>query len=62
MNPGVAFQSIMKYRPANRVPLLVIDPYESLTVDRWHREGVPEGVWPATFLTMDASPGVGVKA
>ena len=55
MNARVAFQSIMNYRPADRLPLLVIDPYESLTVDRWHREGVPQGMWPATFLRMDSS-------
>jgi len=61
MNSRECFLAIMSYRPADRLPLLVIDPYESLTVDRWHREGVPEGVWPATFLHMDPSPAVGMS-
>ena len=61
MTSRQAFQENMQFRRADCMPLLVIDPYESLTVDRWHREGVPEGVWPATFLNMDASPGVGVS-
>jgi len=55
MTARQAFQNIMQFRRADRMPLLAIDPYESLTVDRWHREGVPEGVWPTTFLRMDPS-------
>ena len=55
------FLALMDYRRAERLPLMVIDPYESLTVDRWHQEGVPPGIWPATFLRLDPSPGISVN-
>lgn len=61
MNARESFQAIVSYRPADRIPLMVIDPYESLTVDRWHGEGVPDGVWPATLLNMDTSPSVHIN-
>jgi uroporphyrinogen decarboxylase len=60
MTSREAFQRIMKYEPADRFPLMVIDPYESVTVDRWHKEGVPQGVSPARFLQMDVPPDFGI--
>ncbi len=54
MTSRQAFQAIMACRPAARMPLLVIDPYESMTVDLWRAAGhVPAGVSPSDVLRMD---------
>jgi len=56
VNARECFRRIMSYRPAERLPLMVIDPYESLTADRWRNEGLPEGESVEGFLKLDRPP------
>ncbi len=50
------FKRIMNYQPVSRIPLMVIDPFESLTVDKWRNQGLPTGVAPCDYLNMDIPP------
>ena len=61
MNARERFHRIMSYQPVDRLPVMVIDPYESATVDRWRTEGLPENVSPTDFLNMDTPPDFSVN-
>jgi len=56
MNARGCFQRIMSYRSAERLPLLITDPYESLTLDLWRGQGLPAGVGCEEFLGLDTFP------
>ena len=42
----------MSYEPVDRLPVLSVEPYEQLAVERWHGEGLPVGKTPEEFLAM----------
>jgi len=46
------FRRVMSYQPVDRVPVMVLEPYEPTALERWRREGLPDGVEPADFLGM----------
>lgn len=43
----------MRGEPVDRIPVLALEPYEQPGLDRWRREGLPEGQSPEEFLGMD---------
>ena len=42
----------MRHMPADRLPVLAVEPFEQSAIARWHGEGLPEGVHPVDFLGM----------
>jgi uroporphyrinogen decarboxylase len=42
----------MAYEPVDRLPVLALEPYEPTAIERWRKEGLPEGVRPEDFLGM----------
>jgi hypothetical protein len=56
MNARVSFQNAMAYATASHLPLMRIDPYESLTVARWRQQGLPQDVDPDVYLGLAIPP------
>ena len=52
------FKRMFEHRDADRVP--VIDGPWGSTVERWHREGLPDGVSWSSYFDMDKVAGIGV--
>ena len=52
MNARERFRRIMNYEPVDRLPVLAIEPFEQMAIQRWHGEGLPEGVHPVDHLGM----------
>ena len=42
----------MNYGAAGQLPVLALEPFERTAIERWHREGLPEGTQPEGFLGM----------
>ena len=40
MNKRECFNRIMNYQPVDRIPVLAVEPYEKLVVERWLNEGL----------------------
>jgi len=52
MNARERFRRIMAYEPVDRLPVLALEPYEQMAIERWRKEGLPEEADPAEFLGM----------
>jgi len=46
------FQRVMRYEPVDRLPALVVEPYEVEALTRWRTEGLPEGTDVCDFLGL----------
>ena len=53
------FVRIMNYQPVDRLPVMAVEPYEQLAIERWHGEGLPAGHTPEGFLGMSQLVHVG---
>jgi uroporphyrinogen decarboxylase len=54
MNAREQFQRLMNYQPVDRIPVLAIENYhEPSAVERWRKEGLPEGKSAPEYLGMD---------
>ena len=42
----------MRYGPADRLPVLALEPFEPTAIERWRGEGLPDSVHPVDFLGM----------
>ena len=47
------FLHIMNYEGADRVPVLALEPFETISLERWQREGLPPNRTITDFLGMD---------
>ncbi len=54
------FQCMFDHREADRVP--VIDSPWDATIDRWHREGMPEHVSFVDYFNLDYSAGISIDS
>jgi len=52
------FQRMFEHREADRVP--IIDGPWGATIERWHREGMPEDVSYVDYFGLDKTAGIGV--
>ena len=52
------FKRMFEHREADRVP--IIDGPWGATIERWHREGMPQGVSFVDFFGLDKTAGIGV--
>jgi uroporphyrinogen-III decarboxylase len=53
LNTRERFLKIMSFQKADRLPLIEVESYESETLKRWHKEGLPENKSVADVLGMD---------
>jgi uroporphyrinogen decarboxylase len=42
----------MRFQPVDRLPVMALEPFEELAIERWHEEGLPPGESPEAFLKM----------
>ena len=47
------FLRLMNFETVDRLPVLVLEPYEELALERWRGDGLPPGRSPEEFLGMD---------
>jgi hypothetical protein len=52
MNNRERFLRIMRYEPADRLPVMALEPFEEPAIERWHGEGLLSGKTPVEFLKM----------
>ncbi len=52
MNNRERFRRIMNYEPVDRLPVLAVEPFETMAIKRWQREGLPGDIHPVDFLGM----------
>ena len=52
MNPRECFTTMMGYAPAERLPVLALEPFEESAIERWRHEGLPADADPVEFLGM----------
>jgi uroporphyrinogen decarboxylase len=43
----------MRYEQVDRLPVMMLEPYEVLAIERWRTQGLPAGQSPEEFLQMD---------
>lgn len=55
------FRRIIDFQQPDRISLMQVEDYERETIERWRREGLPEGVSPAQHFGMDVSEFVPVS-
>jgi len=54
MNARERFQRIMRYEPVDRLPVILLEPFEGYGVEQWKKQGhLPEDRWPDEFLGID---------
>lgn len=54
MNARERFQRIMRYEPVDRLPVILLEPFESYGVDQWRKQGfLPEDRQPDEFVGVD---------
>jgi len=69
MNDRERFQRVMRYEPVDRLPALVVEPYEVEALARWRTEGLPEGadvcdclgLSPLQYAPIDLGPHPGFE-
>ncbi len=54
MNSRDRFNRMLRYEPVDRLPVVVVEPYEEPGLERWRNEGLPADVSPVDYLGMDA--------
>jgi uroporphyrinogen decarboxylase len=42
----------MRFQPVDRLPVMALEPFEELAIERWHQDGLPSNESPETFLKM----------
>lgn len=52
LNDRERFCRLMQYQPIDRLPVLLLEPIEQPTLERWYREGLPDGADPVAYLGM----------
>ena len=52
MNNRERFRRIMNYKPVDRLPVLAVEPFETMAIERWRREGLPDDTHPVDYLGM----------
>ena len=55
------FRRLMRCEPIDRLPVLALEPYEQTALERWRREGLPEGADVVQFLGMSRLVGLPVS-
>jgi hypothetical protein len=53
VNCRETFRRIMNYESVDRLPVIVIEPYERVGVEKWRTQGLPQDKSPQEFLGMD---------
>lgn len=53
MNARERFMRLMNYETIDRLPVLALEPFEKLGLERWQQEGLPADRSVAEFLGMD---------
>jgi len=52
MNNRERFRSIMNYELVNNLPVLAVEPFETMAIKRWQKEGLPYNIHPVDYLGM----------
>jgi hypothetical protein len=52
VTPRDLFVATMHHESVDRLPVLALEPFEQSAIERWHEEGLPEGIHPVDFLGM----------
>ena len=52
MNNREKLRRIMNYEPVDSLPVLAVEPFETMAIERWRREGLPEDIHPVDYLGM----------
>jgi len=52
MNNQERFRRIMNYEPVDSLPVLAVEPFETMAIERWQREGLPNDTLPVEYLGM----------
>ena len=40
----------MNYEPVDSLPVLALEPFETMAIERWQREGLPDNTHPVDYL------------
>jgi len=52
MNNRKRFRRIMNYEPVDRLPVLAVEPFETMAIERRRKKGLPGDIHPADYLGM----------